>query len=66
MIRNTPKISVVIITSLIFFSLGFSNLVFGDEIESPRKQLEKGILPEEITCKPGNVLVILVSENLPV
>jgi hypothetical protein len=63
MIRNIPKTSVVIMTTLIFFSLGFSNLVFGDEIESPRKQLEKGILPEEITCKPGNVLVILVSDK---
>ena len=61
--RHVPKPSVVIITTLIFFSLGFPNFIFGEETESPRKQLEKGILPEEITCKPGNVLVILVSEK---
>jgi len=63
MIRHILKPSVVVMITLIFFSLGFSNLTFGDEIESPRKQLEKGILPEKIICKPGYVLVILVSEK---
>jgi len=63
MIKHFSKSSIFAVTILIFFSMGFSNLIFGDEIESPRKQLEKGILPEKIICKPGNILVILVSEK---
>ena len=63
MISRISKTYVVAVIALALFSVGFSSLTFADEIESPRKQLEKGIPPEKIICKPGNVLVILVSEN---
>jgi len=45
-------------------SSGFSNLVFGKTIDSPRKQLERGVTPKEIICKSGLVLAILVDVPL--
>ena len=51
----------IIITTLI--SMSFSNnLSFGDT-DSPRKQLQKGTMPEDVICKPGSVLVILTSDK---
>ena len=45
-------------------SSGFSNLVFGKTIDSPRKQLERGIAPKDIVCKSGLVLAILTNAPL--
>ena len=48
-----------------FVGIGFSELSFGDnDLESPRKQLEKEIDPKEVQCKPNYVLVILQSDKL--
>ncbi len=38
------------------------NSVYGKTVESPRKQLEDGVAPKDIICKPGKVLVILDGE----
>lgn len=54
--------TVTIIISMIISS-GFSNLVFGKTIDSPRKQLERGVAPKDIVCKSELVLVILT--NVP-
>jgi hypothetical protein len=56
-INKIFKISAVIIISIIISS-GFSNLVFGKTIDSPREQLERGIAPKEVVCKSSLVLVI--------
>ena len=57
MATNKYKIFAVIAISIILVS-GFSNLVFGKTIDSPRKQLENGIVPKDIVCKSGLILVI--------
>ena len=44
-------------------SSGFSNLVFGKTIDSPRKQLERGVAPKDIVCRSGLVLAIFT--NVP-
>lgn len=46
-------------------SPGFSNLVFGKTIDSPKKQLERGVAPKDITCKSGRTLAIIFI-NVPV
>lgn len=56
-----PLFVIVMVFSL--FSMGFSELSFGDNLESPRKQLERGINPENIMCKPGYQLVIFHSDK---
>ncbi len=45
-------------------SSGFSNLVFGKLIDSPRKQLERGVAPKEIVCKSGLALAIIFNSPL--
>ena len=46
-------------------SPGFSNLVFGKTIDSPKKQLERGVAPKDIICKSGRTLAIIFT-NVPV
>jgi hypothetical protein len=43
--------------------MGFSELSFGDTLEPPRKQMERGISLENILCKSGYKLVILNSDK---
>ncbi len=54
--------SIVVIISL-FISAGFSDLSFGETIDSPRKQLQNGVSSSDIICKPGLSLVIFHSEK---
>ncbi len=61
MITRIFLLSVVVIFSL--FSAGFSDLSFGETIDSPRKQLQNGVPSSDIICKPGLTLVILHSEK---
>ena len=59
------QLSVISIIFSLFVTVGFSGLSFGDDnIESPRKQLEKGIHIENVVCKLGYVLAILQSDKL--
>ena len=46
-------------------SSGFSNLVFGKTIDSPKKQLQRGVAPHDIICKSGLSLAIIFT-NVPV
>ena len=46
-------------------SSGFSNLVFGKTIDSPKKQLQTGVAPHDIICKSGLTLAIIFT-NVPV
>ncbi|MGB0855747.1 MAG: hypothetical protein ACPGQP_01795, partial [Nitrosopumilus sp.] len=56
------QFSIIFVMFSFFIGVGFSELSFGDDgIDSPRKQLEKGIDSKDIICKPGYVLVILQS-----
>ena len=58
------QLSVIAIIFSLFTAVGFSGLSFGDDnIESPRKQLEKGIDLKDILCKTDHVLVILQSDK---
>jgi len=45
-------------------SSGFSNLVFGKTIDSPRKQLERGVAPKDIVCKSELALAIISNAPL--
>lgn len=56
MVNHLTGISILIITSMLLVM----NLTspFAQEIESPRKQLSNGVLPEEIICKASYSLVI--------
>ena len=53
----------VIATIFSLLGMSFSELSFADTLESPRKQLERGIDPENIMCKSGFKLVILHSDK---
>ena len=65
MVLKYFQLSVIAIMLSFFITTGFSGLSFGDDdyIESPRKQLEKGIGIEDIVCKSGYILVILQSDK---
>jgi len=56
-------LSVIMVVLSFFITIGFSDVIFAENIESPRKQLEKGIEPEDISCKSGHTLVILQSDK---
>ena len=43
---------------------GFSNLVFGKTIDSPRNQLERGVAAKDIVCKSGLALAIIFNSPL--
>ena len=59
------ELFVITIMFSLFTATGFPELSFGDNnIESPRKQLEKGINYEDVVCKPSYLLVILQSDKL--
>lgn len=62
MINQVFLLFPIVIFSMLFCA-GFSDLSFGEIIEPPRKQLENGVSPEDIICKPGFSLVILHSEK---
>jgi len=55
--------AITIIISMILNS-GFSNLVFGKTIDSPRKQLERGVAPKDIVCKSELALAIIFNSPL--
>ena len=55
--------TITIIISMILNS-GFSNLVFGKTIDSPRKQLERGVAPKDIVCKSELALAIIFNSPL--
>ena len=58
------QFSVIVALFSLFAATGFSDMSFGDNsIESPRKQLEKGIDVKDVLCKPGYVLVIMQSDK---
>ena len=59
------KIFTISIIISMFLSPGFSNLVFGNTIDSPKKQLERGVAPKDIICKSGRTLAIIFT-NVPV
>ena len=59
------KIFTITIIVSILFSSGFSNLVSGKTIDSPKKQLKSGVALHDIICKSGLSLAILFS-NVPV
>ncbi|WP_316504570.1 hypothetical protein [Nitrosopumilus sp.] len=64
MVHKYFQLSAIAIILPLLASIGFSGMSFGDEdIESPRKQLEKGIDIEDIVCKTEHVLVILQSDK---
>src|SRR5574342_511527 len=48
--------TLIMISALLGF--GSVNIVFAKTVDPPRIQLEKGVAPEDIICKPGLVLVI--------
>ena len=48
---------------LLFANMGFSGTAFGQGEDSPKKQLEMGVEPEDIVCKARYVLVILQSDK---
>jgi len=56
-------LSVIMVTLSFFITIGFSDVIFAENIESPKKQLEKGIEPEDISCKAEHTLVILQSDK---
>ncbi len=56
--------SIIVMTLSIVTMAGFSSMVFGENMESPRKQLERGIEPQDIICKPMYVSVILQSDKI--
>ena len=45
-------------------SIGFTGISYGDKIEAPRKQLEKGATYNEIICKAGHTLVLLKTQKI--
>ena len=55
--NKTRQIFAIILISTLL-SCGFSNLVFAKTIDSPRKQLERGVATKDIICKSGLVLAI--------
>ena len=65
MVLKYFQLSAIAIILPLLVSIGFSGLSFGDDdnIESPRKQLEKGIGIEDIVCKTDHILVILQSDK---
>jgi hypothetical protein len=59
------KISRVFVLSIILSIIlvsGSSNQILGKTIDSPRKQLESGIEPNDVVCKSGLILVIFGNE----
>lgn len=63
MTNHIFQISAIAVIFSFFIGVGFSDLSFGEVIESPRKQIERGIPPEEIICKSGFSLAILYSDK---
>ncbi|MEX1053856.1 MAG: hypothetical protein WEC35_05590 [Nitrosopumilaceae archaeon] len=59
------KIFTISIIISMILSSGFSNLVFGKTIDSPKKQLQRGVAPHDIICKSGLTLAIIFT-NVPV
>jgi len=65
MAHKSFRFSVIVMIFSLFVGVGFSELSFGENsIESPRKQLEKGINFKDVLCKPEYVLTILQSDKL--
>ena len=65
MAHKSFHFSVIVIIFSLFADVGFSELSFAENsIESPRKQLEKGINFKDVLCKPEYVLTILQSDKL--
>ena len=62
MINQILILSIFVVFSL-FFGIGTLDWSFGEPVDSPRKQLENGVSPENIICKSGFSLVILNSEK---
>lgn len=56
--NNIFQLCVITILVAIIFSSPI-NSIFGKTIDSPRKQLENGVAPRDISCKQGKILVIL-------
>ena len=57
------QLSVIAIIVSFFFSVGFLELSFADNIESPKKQLKSGVEINDILCKSGYTLVVLYSDK---
>jgi hypothetical protein len=57
------KMLVMAIVIVVLLSVGLSNGSSFGEIDSPKKQIKKGIIQEDVICKPGNVLVIRTSDK---
>ncbi|MDH3657009.1 MAG: hypothetical protein OEM77_02620 [Nitrosopumilus sp.] len=65
MVLKYFQLSAIAVILPLVASMGFSGMSFGDDddIESPRKQLEKGIELKDVLCKTDYVLVILQSDK---
>ena len=54
---------IAIMFSFLVASTGISHSAFGESMDSPKKQLDRGIEIKDLVCKPGYVLVILQSDK---
>ena len=61
-VAKNQVIFCMMISCVFFLYLAIPNIVYGEE--PPRKQADRGIEIEHITCKPGYTLVILQSEKI--
>lgn len=55
---NSASFKLLGITLVLVILTGFVQYSFADQYISPRKQLESGVMPENIQCKDDRVLVI--------
>ena len=55
----------VLVLSLILVPFSLTSLLaFGSTIESPRKQMEKGVAPEDVVCREGKFLMKRPSDKI--
>jgi len=57
--NKTLKIFTITIIISMLFGSGFSNISFEKTIDSPKKQLQSGVAPQDIICKSGLTLAIV-------
>ena len=63
MVTGLFKFSAVFVMFSFLFTIGILETTFAENIESPKKQMKNGIVPNDILCKPGKVLVVLNSDR---
>ncbi len=57
-------LGITVFSGSIPFSFSESEMMAQNTIQSPRKQIEQGVLPEEIQCRENRVLVLRTNGNV--